>query len=165
MTAPDSGSHLQQPIRPPAPVCAEDELDGLITRFQERQRTTDVPSVKPDPLKVLRERTLKEFIPIFVELVNKYSKAGVSMEMDASNFLRGGREIKFEFGIGDYRVQLHGTVTTEAIAFHETRYSPDVRGELISGPMLRLRQLDGAAFRGFVCERLAILIKSAMRRG
>ena len=107
---------------------------------------------------------LKELIPDFVELVDKYSKAGISMQMDASNLLQGGREIKLEFSIGEYSVELEGTVTSDAIAFHETRYAPDVRGELISGPMLRLRQLDAAAFRSFVCERITLLFRTATRR-
>ncbi len=72
--------------------------------------------------------------------------------------------MRFEFGIGECRTQLHGTVTTEAIAFHETRYNPDVQGELLSGPMLRLRALDGDVFRSFVCERLTILLRDATRR-
>ena len=86
------------------------------------------------------------------------------MQMDASNFLQGGREISFEFGIGKHRVKLQGTVTNEAIAFHETRYSPNVRGELMSGPMLRTRNLDAQPFREFVCERLPVLLRQAMRR-
>ena len=86
------------------------------------------------------------------------------MQMDASNFLQGGREIKFEFGIRDHRLQLHGIVTSEAIAFHETRHGPDVQGELVSGPMLRLRGLDGSVFREFVCERLTYVLRAATRR-
>ena len=89
---------------------------------------------------------------------------GVSLEMDVSNFLAGGREISFEFGVGEYRAKLVGTVTTEAIAFHETRYAPDIDGELVSGPMLRLRNLDGTAFREFICERLSVLLRTAIRR-
>ena len=156
--------HRTRPPTPPPPRRAEDQLDGLISRLQAQQRCED-ESVTPDPIEALREMMLKEFIPIFVELVDKYSKSGISLQMDASNLLQGGRELTFEFGVGEYRVQLGGTVTSEAIAFHETRYSPDVRGELISGPMLRLRQLNGTTFREFVCERLAVLLRTAMRRG
>ncbi len=103
-------------------------------------------------------------MPIFVELMEKYSTSGISMHMDASNFLQGGREISFEFGLGEYRAHLLGTVTTEAIAFHETRYNPEVQGELVSGPMLRLRNLTGETFRNFICERLTTLLRYAMRR-
>lgn len=159
---------LVQPVKPPAQPPArrpEAELDSLIQGLSEPTppSTTGGPE-KRDSIQMLREMTINVFIPVFVELVEKYSSAGVSMQMDASSFLEGGREIKFEFGLKDYRTQLHGTVTTEAIAFHETRHRPDVQGELVSGPMLRLRGLDGDVFRDFVCERLAILIRSVMRR-
>ena len=153
-----------RPPGPPQPTASEDELDGLINRLKERRRGRD-PAATPDPIEALREMTLTELIPVFVELVEKYSKSGISLQMDASNFLQGGREIWFEFGIGEYRVQLIGTVTSEAIAFQETRFSPEMRGELISGPMLRLRQLTGAGFRHFICERLCVLLRSVIRRG
>ena len=144
----------------------EDDLDALVAAWQERERQRSAPSPpdKPDAIQTLRDLTRSEFIAIFVELMEKYSQAGISMEMDASNFLEGGREITFEFGFGEYRIKLHGTVTTEAIAFHETRYAPDVRGELTSGPMLRLRHLNGQMFREFLCERLTILLRTVMRR-
>ena len=151
---------------PPPTRNVEGELDSLIAimKKRERERTAETAPDKPDPIQVLRELTRSELVSIFVGLMEKYSAAGISMEMDASNFLEGGREIKFEFGLGEYRTHLHGTVTTEAIAFHETRYAPDVRGELVSGPMLRLRHLDGQVFREFLCERLTILLRSAIRR-
>lgn len=144
---------------------AEKELDALVNLLQERQREErgEPPSDKPDPIQQLRERTINELIPVFVELKEKYDPSGVSMEMDVSSFLGGGREIRFEFGVGGYRSHLLGTVTTEAIAFHETRYAPDIQGELVSGPMLRLRHLDAKVFREFVCERLAVLLRTAVR--
>lgn len=153
-----------RPPGPPPPAPSEDELDGLIHRLKERQHV-DGTAVTADPIESLREMTLRELIPIFVELAEKYSKSSISLQMDASNFLQGGREMWFEFGIGEYRVQLIGTVTSEAIAFQETRFSPEVNGELISGPMLRLRQLTGDGFRDFICERLCVLLRSAIRRG
>ncbi len=144
----------------------EDELDTLISVLSARSRQTadGAGPFEDDPLLALRELTLNTLVPVFVELVEKYSSSGISMQMDASNFLEGGREIKFEFGLGEYRSQLHGTVTTEGIAFHETRYSPDFQGELTSGPMLRLRGLNAATFRQFVCERLTFLLRAAARR-
>ncbi len=144
----------------------EDELDSLIPSLIERQKqvSSQTGGHDPDRIRALRELTLREFIPIFVELVEKYSESGMTMQMDASNFLEGGRELRFAFGIGEYRTELLGTVTTEAIAFHETRYSPEVTGELVSGPMLRLRNLNGEIFRDFVCDRLMVLVRSVMRR-
>lgn len=144
----------------------EDELDALLTVWHNRERENSAPTEtgKPDPIEALRELTRTDFITVFIDLMEKYSEVGISMEMDASNFLEGGREIKFEFGFGEHRVKLLGTVTTEAIAFHETRYTPDIRGELASGPMLRLRNLDSRAFRDFLCERLAVLLRAVMRQ-
>lgn len=144
----------------------EDELDSLITAIKKERESGIEPggANHHGPIHDLHEKMLKEFIPIFVELVEKYSDTGFKLLMDASNFLEGGREIRFEFAIGEYRTELLGTVTTEAIAFHETRFNPEVRGELISGPMLRLRHLTGKVFRDFVCERLLVLGRSSMRR-
>lgn len=153
-----------QPSLQPPPRGPEEELDSLIAVLKEREQEVTRDTGKPDPIAKLREMTIREFVPVFVELAEKYQQAGFSMQMDASNFLQGGREITFEFGLGEHRMQLMGTVTTEAIAFHETRYSPDVAGELVSGPMLRLRRLDGQAFRNFVCQRLTLLVRSVGRR-
>lgn len=154
-----------QPPPPPPPRRPEQDLDNLLEGYTKaNQPGGATPQGRSDPIQALRETTINVLIPVFVELIEKYSEAGISLQMDASNFLEGGREIKFEFGLGEYRIDLHGTVTTEAIAFHETRHSPDVHGELVSGPMLRLRGLDGNTFRDFVCERMAALIRSAMPR-
>lgn len=152
-----------KPDRKPDP---EEELDSLVVLLKERQQEAgdQTAVLAPDPIQILRELTINKLVPIFVELMEKYSKSGISMHMDASNFLEGGREIKFEFGLGEYRSQLHGTVTTEAIAFHETRYRPDVDGELVSGPMVRLRGLNAEKFRKFLCERLTQLLRTAIRR-
>lgn len=150
------------PPPPPARRSAESELDSLI-RVMEK-RGANIANVAVDPLHHLRDLMLNELVPEFVELVEKYSELGVSLQMDVSNFLEGGREVKFEFGLGEFRFQLHGTVTTEGIAFHETRYCPDLHGELATGPMLRLHGLTRQVFREFVCERLTHLIRAAMRR-
>lgn len=144
----------------------EDKLDSLVTALAEQREEGSGPggALEPDRIQLLRKLMLEELIPIFVELVEKYSQSGFILHMDASNFLEGGREIRFEFAIGEYRTELLGTVTTEAIAFHETRYNPQVQGELISGPMLRLRRLDGPSFRDFICERLLVVGRSSARR-
>ena len=159
---------LVQKTQPPPtePQTAESELDTLVQLMTRRKEAEKANTSKPatDPIDLLRELTVKEFIPIFVELVEKYAKAGINLEMDASNLLQGGRELKFEFNAGEYRSVLQGTATTEGIAFHETRYAPDIQGELTSGPMLRLRGLDGKIFREFVCARLSLLMRTSMRR-
>ncbi len=153
----------------PQPATAhtvEQDLDALVAALKTRPETSANGEGEQanDPVQALRKKIVSEFVPVFVELMEKYHQAGISMQMDASNFLEGGREIKFEFGLGEFRTQMHGTVTAEGIAFHETRYSPEFQGELTSGPMLRLRSLNATTFREFVCNRLTTLLRSASRR-
>jgi len=143
-------------------ITAERQLDSLLHLLKDRSGGKREASF--DPLRELRQLTLKELVPAFTELVEKYAPAGITMQMDASNFLEGGREVLFEFCLKDYRIALHGTVTTEGIAFHETRYCPHLHGELATGPMLRLRGLNAQVFREFICERLTHLIRAVMRR-
>ena len=149
-----------------APKTAEGELDRLLQVLEERKRAGKKPAGKQrrDPVQILREMTVRDFVPVFVELVEKYAKSGVAMHMDASNLLEGGREIHFEFGLGEYRMELQGTVTSDAIAFHEFRHAPQVEGHLVAGPMLRLKTLTAQTFREFICARLALLIRQATRR-
>jgi hypothetical protein len=149
----------------PSRKSAEGELDRMLAVLEEEKRAEKRPQskTKADPLQMLREQMIREFVPIFVELVEKYSKSGLAMHMDASNLLEGGREIEFEFGMGGVRIELQGTVTSDSIAFHEVRNAPHIEGQLVAGPMLRLKSLNGQTFRDFVCARLALLIKLASR--
>lgn len=147
----------------PPPETAENALDALVVQLKESERQAAAAPAANDPIQVVREKMLTEFIPIFVELAEKYAESHINLEMDAANLLKGGREIKFHFSSGEYRTELHGTVTAEAIAFHETRHTPHIAGELASGPMLRLRGLTGEVFRNFLCERLSVLLREALR--
>jgi len=144
---------------------AERELDALLHNMHEHAKQHETAEAKSkDRIQAFRAALVTEYIPVFVELVEKYSREGLSMQMDASNVLEGGRELRFDFALGDYRSQLHGTVTSEGVAFHEVKYSPDFHGELTAGPMMRIRNLDAEKFREFVCERLALLIRMSLRR-
>ncbi len=171
MPDPKQPSNYQQLIKKMAPSSSgakttEGELDALLGSLHRQEQRTEAPapSAKVDRIQLLRELVMNELIPAFVELVDKYAPRGISMDMDASNLLQGGREIRFEFRLADYRTQLAGTATSDPIAFQETRYHPSRRGELVSGPMLSLRRLDANLFREFICERLTILARSAMRK-
>jgi hypothetical protein len=171
MPDPKPSSNYQQLVKRVTPTfsngkSAESELDALLSNSarNEARAEKNVPQPKVDRIQQLRELVMNELIPAFVELVDKYAPRGISMDMDASNLLQGGRDIRFEFRLGDYRLQLAGTATPDTIAFQETRYHPNMRGEIVSGPMLSLRRLDVNLFREFVCERLAILARSAMRK-
>jgi len=153
-------------LPPPPPRTAERSLDSLLSALEERQKNPKpgAAAAAPDAIHLLRELVVAELVPAFVELVEKYSRPGINLQMDASNLLEGGREICFEFSVGEYRSQLQGTATADAIAFHEVRYSPDIQGQLAAGPMLRLKQLNAKTFREFVCERLSLLLRAASRR-
>jgi len=144
---------------------AECELDSLLVQMREQEKQKITSEAKAnDRVQRFRELLVNELITVFIELVEKYSKTGVSMQMDASNFLEGGRELKFEFALGEFRSQLQGTVTSEGVAFQEVKYSPDFHGELTAGPMLRIRHLTPDLFREFICGRLALLIRMTMKR-
>lgn|GEM_PF-1148527 len=159
---------LIEKTRPPEPVeqTTETELDRLLKTIAERERREKVRKAAPkiDPLVMLREKTVKELVPTFVELVEKYGQVGVAMQMDASSLLEGGRELTFEFAFGAFRMELQGTVVTDAIAFHEVRHAPDLQGQMVAGPMLRLKTLNAKTFREFVCGRIMVLIRLAHRR-
>ena len=147
---------------PPAPS-PEEELDTLLANLGGQSDEAMSATGKTEPLQGLRDLMGNELIPVFAQLIEKYEPSGIYMRMDVSQFLEGGREVQWEFSVGNHRAVLHGTVTTEAIAFHETRYSPTVNGELISGPMLRLRGLNAQIFRQFVCQRLTVLLRDMLR--
>jgi hypothetical protein len=151
----------------PAPShSAENDLDSLLASYKQKASESGAGEVQAtqDPIQSLREQVIRDLIPCFLELVEKYGRSGVQLQMDASNLLDGGRELKFEFSLGEYRSELQGTVTTDVIAFHEVRSAPDIHGQLLAGPMLRLKQLSPKTFREFVCERLSLLLKQASRR-
>lgn len=144
---------------------AEGESNRLIVHVQ-KPRVLVRPSAAAggqDRIQRLRELFVRELIPAFDELKEKYAASEVILDMEAASFLDGGREIVFQFQVGDYRTRLAGAVTSDAVAFHETRYAPDIEGELVSGPMLRLHRLDARAFKEFICERRAGLLKIALR--
>jgi len=145
---------------------AEHDLDLLLNQLEEKKaRATPSPQTpKPDPIEKLRKAMLTEYIPIFVELSDKYAESRIALEMDASNLLQGGREIKIALNISGYRTELLGTVTTEAIAFHETRYTPNTGAQIASGPLLSLRRMNAKTFRDFICNQLAMLVRAAMRQ-
>ena len=81
------------------PRRAEGEPDRLIV-FVQKPRVLARPSTAADGqdrIQRLRALTVTELIPAFDELKEKYAVSEVSMDMDASNFLDGGRGIEFHF--------------------------------------------------------------------
>lgn len=147
-------------------ISATEELDKLVTRMDQapNPRLDAAAGFKSDPVETLRVQIIDEFAPAFQELIDKYAPSGISLELDASDFLAGGRTLKMSFKHGEHRSLLEGTVTSDMVAFLETRYSPCCDGQLLRGPALRLRGLTVDKFREFVCQRLAILLKLAIKR-
>lgn len=144
---------------------AEQELDVLLDQLEsaEQSEKQAAGSSEPDLVQRLREFLMNEMIPVFSDLRDKYAETGISLSMDAAAFLEGGREIRFEFELKGHRLQLLGTVTSDSIAFCETRYAPHIRGELVSGARLRIRHLTPQSFRDFICEHLSVLVRSVGR--
>jgi hypothetical protein len=143
------------------PQTSEANLDTLLATIQERERKAREEASKPapDPIQSLRELVVQELIPVFVELVEKYSEHGISMQMDASNLLEGGRELAFEFA---------GPAASTS-RYHQTHRIP--RGTSFFGSA---RSIDGRPHAApdtsmpivpeFICDRLTMLLRYAGRR-
>ena len=147
------------------PVEAESRLDTLLSALMRReaqQTEKSPPPQEASPFDVLRDQFREELIPVFEEMKEKYAASGVMLSMDVANFLDGGRQIEIEFVREPFIIRLEGTVTDRAIAFNEIKSTRTVDGAITGGPMLMTRRLTGEKFRGFLCERIATLIKSVL---
>lgn len=154
--------------RPPDEGCkSERELDALLTLAKRRkiaresQAKTD--AAKEDPVDKLRRQMTTQLVPVFEEIAAKYAPHGFTLELDLSRFMAGERELTITMGFGQHTSELHGTVTSEMIAFHEIRRRGEFGGELASGPALRLRTLNADSFREFICSGLSRLMRAVMR--
>jgi hypothetical protein len=146
----------------------EHELDALIDSYENRTREEQLKLTREthkrtDPIECLRSQMTEELLPVFREVHDKYARAGFTMEMDVSTFLAGDRELTIEISFKEHRLELCGIVTRSAIAFTEIHYIGDTGGEIRSGPSMRLRNLNAMTFREFICDRLATLMRTAMR--
>jgi len=146
-------------------MSAEEKLDTLLTadagRGAEEQNAT---VARPSPLDVFRNQLQEELIPACEEIKQKYAIKGITLEMDASDFLGGGRKLLIEIAMQTHAVHLDGTVMEGGIAFNEIQSTGGVAGAMCSGPMLRTRQLTPDGFREFVCGRIALLVRSILRQ-
>lgn len=152
---------------PPEQKSSEEKLDALLNankqrsdRDQEKNASTGAIS----RLDAFRNRLREELVPAFEELKQKYDAQGLTLNMEASDFLQGGRKLVIEFRIQTSSVRLEGTVLESGIAFNEIRSHGGVPGAISSGPMLRTRQLTAETFREFVCGRIAMLLRSVLRQ-
>jgi hypothetical protein len=152
----------------PPPVFArspERQLDELLARY-DRQRSDAVgtPAAEhTDRIDALRTLMREELVPAFHEVATKYTREDLTMEMDATNFLSGGRELTIQIVLGDWEMILNGMATTEGIAIQETRRAPHLSGDLNSGSLLRMNGLTPDTFRHFLVKRLARLLRTALR--
>lgn len=139
-------------------------LEGLLTQYEQQRNAPRLGAEeKPDALAALRFLMTEQLIPAFDDLARKYEGQGIEMRMDTENLLNGGNEFTIEFHLGECRAKLSAVVTTTTIAFHETRSAKHIAGELASGPSLPLRNLNAEVFHRFLCERLKVLVRTAMR--
>ncbi len=141
----------------------ESTLDALLTRQGDRGQTCPEaaePATDISPIDKLRQIVSTRLLPLVGQISERYAEKGVTVAMDASDFLDGGRGLLIEIQYSDHRCRLEGTVTSDAIAFHETRLSVS-GGTVIGGPMLRMRQLTDEAFGSFLYERIISLVKAA----
>jgi len=153
--------------RKAAPKTVEEQLDTLLDLHKKREAEKRQPADDPKlaALDQLRLQMRQDLIPVFEDLKKKYAASGILMAMDAEDFLSGGVKVLIEVAFDIYGMRMEGTVTPNGIAFHEARFSNDVRGVLATGPMLRARNLTKQQFREFICERIGQLVRSAMRSG
>lgn len=141
------------------------DLDALISVYEDRkQRTSQAPGERQDPVDRLRVQMMSELIPTFNAIASKYAPAGFALKFDVMGFLAGQRDLRIDITFGGSRVELQGTITSEMIAFNEVHYEGDVAGQICSGASLRLRTLTADLFREFLCDRLAVMVRAALRR-
>lgn len=155
-------------VRPPAKTkdSAESQLDTLFA-VQESKQTEPGAADRSEGSRMdqLRRQFVTDLIPSFDALRTKYAEKGVLLELDADNFVNGGRNLSITVEYEGTGSRLDGVVTSVAIAFTETRFSAGDRGGVAaSGPSLRIHDLTADTFRDFVCRQIAPLVQSVLRR-
>ncbi len=155
-------------VAPQQEKSAEEKLDSLLNVHQQRSGQDQAQDTsgndQPTRLDVFRSKLREELIPVFEEIKEKYGGQGIALDMDASDFLEGGRRLLIEFRMKSYSVQLDGTVMENGIAFNEIRSTGPIAGAICSGPMLRIRELTPDKFREFICGRIALMVRSILRQ-
>ncbi|NOX57402.1 MAG: hypothetical protein GXP29_00905 [Planctomycetes bacterium] len=167
--ATDSGSAANGAVEQQNPQLeVENRLDDLFQQHEKKihqEASMDQPLEELSPIDALRRLFVDELIPVTNELREKYAANGLKLQMNAGNFLDGGREIVVEIQFAGIAMRYDGTVTTGAIAFQQTRFDEgDRSGLTASGAALRTRDLDGMKFRKFLCDRIGRLVQQASKR-
>lgn len=148
--------------RPPASEL-ESTLESLLDAPQAKrpQDPAPEPASEPSPMDLLRKLIAERCAPVIDRFNAHYADRDISVSMDAADFLNGGRGLTIDVYYQGARLHLEGTVTTDAIAFHETRQFPDRPGVVVAGPMLRTKGLDDRTFNDFLHARTIALVKAA----
>lgn len=166
MAAPNSKSGVSKRKPKGEQATAESQLDDLFevqgTRHLDESSGEAALFSRMDQL---RRRFITDLIPAFDQIRQKYAEKGVMLELDADNFVNGGRKLTVTIEYEDAGTRLEGVVTSSAIAFTETRFSSSDRsGVAVSGPSLRIHDLNAHVFRDFVCRQIAPLVQAVLRR-
>lgn len=151
----------QEPSSP-----SEDNLDELLVKVEQKKakKEQEQRQPQPDAVAVFRTRMRQVYQPIFEELAAKYSAKNIHMELDAEEFLGGGSNLRIRLSYGELSLDLEGTVMRNGVAFYIIRGVRGTKGAVVSGPMLRIRNLSAEDFREFLVEHLSTLIKDALRQ-
>ena len=144
----------------------EDELDALLDKVEEKQAAKEGQSAEepPDAIETFRSLMRQVYIPTFETVQAKYASKGISMAMDVDEFLGGGSSLKIRLTYGEVTKELDGTVMRGGVAFYIIHGTGQNKGAVVSGPLLRIRNLSGDDFRQFLVEHLGQLIKDALRQ-
>ncbi len=171
MSGPRSLKSLRDMTRrtgPQAAECGEMEsaLDSLLDEAENpakvNARAAKVEE-KP-PIERLRDLFVERLLPHVERVNDRYAAKGIHVVVDAQDFVAGGINVKVEIHFKESRLVLDGTVTADCIAFHETRHTNDTGGTVLSGPMLRTRNLDEQVFGDFLYERIILLVKAVSKK-
>jgi len=140
------------------------KLDALLAKHTERERVAqESPAVgkEQSPIEEMRQRFAEKLIPLTESIAECYRPKGISVSLDASDFLQGGRGVRIDITFGDHRLVLDGTALPEAIAFNETRQIRNRGGTVSGGPMLRGARLTEDGFAKFLYDRIISLVREA----
>jgi hypothetical protein len=142
----------------------EATLDSLLAPAADKQKTQQgdkEPQPEVSPLDQIRETFGECLLPLVDKINARYADKEISVSLDASDFLNGGRGVLIEIEYRDHRIRLEGTAMPDAIAFQEMRYVSDLGGTVVAGPMLRRRHLTEEGFSDFIYQRVIALVKAA----
>ena len=141
-------------------------MDTLLDKVEEKRasREFEQQESEPDVVDVFRGMMRQVYMPIFETLREKYAAKGIAMKLDADEFLGGGPSLRIKFSYGDLTMDLDGTVMRGGVAFYIVRGVGNNKGAVVSGPMLRIRNLPAEDFREFIVDHPRQPIKNPLRQ-